>query len=96
MSTHQATPREREIHGQRVVFASAERAAIVPPGTVDLVVTSPPYWNLKDYGHPEQIGASSYEEYPFKGTLPSQFTTVPPSPASATGTASSDWTIAVQ
>ena len=63
MSTHQATPREREIHGQRVVFASAERAAIVPPGTVDLVVTSPPYWNLKDYGHPEQIGASSYEEY---------------------------------
>ena len=63
MSTHQATPREREIHGQRVVFASAERAGIVPPGTVDLVVTSPPYWNLKDYGHPEQIGASSYEEY---------------------------------
>jgi DNA modification methylase len=23
---------------------------------VHLVVTSPPYWNLKDYGHPKQIG----------------------------------------
>ncbi|HEY4348450.1 MAG TPA: site-specific DNA-methyltransferase [Gaiellaceae bacterium] len=55
--------RERELHGQRVVFASSERADLLEPGTVDLIVTSPPYWNLKDYGHPGQIGASSYDEY---------------------------------
>src|SRR6266516_2171575 len=24
--------------------------------TVHLVVTSPPYWNIKDYGNPRQIG----------------------------------------
>ncbi len=33
------------------------------PNSVDLVVTSPPYWNLKDYEQPDQIGASSYEDY---------------------------------
>ncbi|WP_436932846.1 DNA-methyltransferase [Halosimplex halobium] len=32
---------------------------------VDSIVTSPPYWNLKDYGHSDQIGAEdgSYQEY---------------------------------
>jgi site-specific DNA-methyltransferase (adenine-specific) len=33
-------------------------------GSVGLVVTSPPYWQLKDYGCEEQLGFSdSYEEY---------------------------------
>jgi DNA modification methylase len=31
--------------------------------SVDFLVTSPPYWNLKDYGHPEQIGPQEYEHY---------------------------------
>ncbi len=36
----------------------------VPDKTVQLVVTSPPYWQLKDYGSSEQIGYhSSYEDY---------------------------------
>jgi site-specific DNA-methyltransferase (adenine-specific) len=36
----------------------------VEDGSVHLVVTSPPYWQLKDYGHPGQIGFhQSYEEY---------------------------------
>ncbi|MCC6223820.1 MAG: site-specific DNA-methyltransferase [Thermoleophilia bacterium] len=56
-------PHVREIAGQRVVFGSAESPGLVPPSSVDLIVTSPPYWNLKDYGHPEQIGASTYDEY---------------------------------
>ena len=32
--------------------------------SVHLVVTSPPYWCIKDYGHPGQIGREqSYEDY---------------------------------
>lgn len=32
--------------------------------SVDLIVTSPPYWQLKDYGSPNQIGFNqSYAEY---------------------------------
>ena len=32
--------------------------------SVDLVITSPPYWQLKDYGTKNQIGYNdSYEEY---------------------------------
>jgi site-specific DNA-methyltransferase (adenine-specific) len=35
-----------------------------PDRSVHLVVTSPPYWQLKDYGPSEQIGFDdSYEEY---------------------------------
>jgi len=35
--------------------------------TVQLVVTSPPYWNARDYGHPKQIGFNDkYEEYLLK------------------------------
>jgi len=28
-------------------------------GSVDCVFTSPPYWGLRDYGHPEQVGNES-------------------------------------
>ena len=37
---------------------------IVPPTTVDLTVTSPPYFDLKDYGSKKQIGyGQSYKAY---------------------------------
>ncbi|EQD51514.1 DNA methylase N-4/N-6 domain protein, partial [mine drainage metagenome] len=37
----------------------------LPPGSVHLVVTSPPYWTLKDYrAHPDQMGAiADYEQF---------------------------------
>jgi site-specific DNA-methyltransferase (adenine-specific) len=36
----------------------------LPNSSVQLIVTSPPYWQLKDYGSEEQIGFDhSYEEY---------------------------------
>jgi site-specific DNA-methyltransferase (adenine-specific) len=36
----------------------------IPTGTIDLVITSPPYWNLKDYNHPKQIGLNlTYKHY---------------------------------
>lgn len=33
-----------------------ERLAEIEPGTVHTVVTSPPYWGLRDYGDPGQLG----------------------------------------
>lgn len=35
------------------VFA---RVKEIPPASVDFVVTSPPYWRVRDYKHPEQLG----------------------------------------
>lgn len=52
-----------EVDGQTVYFGTSEHMAEVADGSVGLFITSPPYWNLKDYGHPDQIGPSSYEEY---------------------------------
>lgn len=30
--------------------------------TFDCIMTSPPYWGLRDYGHPDQIGRESTPE----------------------------------
>jgi DNA modification methylase len=35
------------------------RLAGLPDASVDCVITSPPYWNLRDYGHQDQIGAEA-------------------------------------
>ena len=38
--------------------------AHVPDASVQLMITSPPYWNVRDYGHPDQIGyGESLQEY---------------------------------
>jgi len=51
-----------EIGDQTVHFTSSEDISAVTDA--DLVITSPPYWNLKDYGHEDQIGHDeSYEAY---------------------------------
>ena len=52
-----------EVEGQRVYVGTSEEMTEVEDSTVTLFVTSPPYWNLKDYGHSDQIGDSGYEEY---------------------------------
>lgn len=56
-------PRSIEVDNQRVFFTSSEDLGFLPPESVDFFMTSPPYWNLKEYGHPDEIGQSSYEEY---------------------------------
>lgn len=38
------------------VSAGDARDTGLPKSSVDLVVTSPPYWQKRDYGHPDQIG----------------------------------------
>jgi len=48
----------------KIVVGDARRMAEVPNESVHLVVTSPPYWQLKDYGNGGQIGFhDSYEAY---------------------------------
>lgn len=47
-----------------IIIGDARRMAEVADESVHLVVTSPPYWQLKDYGDGRQIGFNdSYESY---------------------------------
>ena len=51
------------IQYQKVFFSTSESMHQIPNGSVTLVVTSPPYWNVRDYGS-TQIGFNqSYQEY---------------------------------
>lgn len=46
------------------IIGDSRRMSEVENSSVHLVVTSPPYWQLKDYGVKDQIGFNdSYEEY---------------------------------
>ncbi len=48
----------------RVIFADSRTMPQLDDRSVHLVVTSPPYWCIKDYAHPGQIGFDqTYEEY---------------------------------
>ncbi len=48
----------------KIVIGDSRRMTELQKESVHLVVTSPPYWQLKDYGHERQIGFNhSYEEY---------------------------------
>ena len=48
----------------RIIFGDSRNMAEVDDQAVHLVVTSPPYWCIKDYHHPGQIGYDQpYEEY---------------------------------
>jgi len=48
----------------RVITGDSRKMREVNDASVHLIVTSPPYWQLKDYGSSDQIGFNhSYEEY---------------------------------
>ncbi|TKZ35094.1 site-specific DNA-methyltransferase [Brachyspira catarrhinii] len=48
----------------KIYFGDSRQLNKIPDKSVQLIITSPPYWQLKDYGTPEQIGFNdSYEEY---------------------------------
>jgi DNA modification methylase len=48
----------------KVIIGDAREMREVPDQSVHLIVTSPPYWQLKDYGTPGQIGFDdTYEAY---------------------------------
>lgn len=48
----------------KIILGDSRRMRELEDSSVHLVVTSPPYWQLKDYGHAGQVGYNdSYEEY---------------------------------
>lgn len=52
------------VAGQTVLFGNSKAMSGVPDGSAALAITSPPYWNLKNYGDADgSIGHTSYEEY---------------------------------
>src|ERR1700753_4289113 len=55
-------PRPLGRRNQILVGDVRERLAELPDGAVDCVITSPPYWALRDYGHEGQIGGEANVE----------------------------------
>jgi len=56
--------RVHEGEGVTLYRGDARDMAEVRAESIDLIVTSPPYWTIKNYRHAEQIGlGQSYEEY---------------------------------
>ncbi len=48
----------------KIIIGDSRQMKEVPDESVHLIITSPPYWQLKDYGNGKQIGFNdSYEEY---------------------------------
>jgi site-specific DNA-methyltransferase (adenine-specific) len=54
-----------EIGDAVIYFKSATKMSELPDASVNLIITSPPYWSLKDYGVVDQIGLGSgtFETY---------------------------------
>ena len=56
-------PKERQPVG-KIIIGDSRNMIEIEDQSVDLIVTSPPYWHLKDYGVPGQIGyGQSLHEY---------------------------------
>lgn len=48
----------------KIIIGDSRKMSEIPDESVHLVVTSPPYWQIKDYGGTQQIGFNdSYDEY---------------------------------
>ncbi len=58
-----ANSEKLEIDGQEVYFKSSERMDEIESGSVQLVVTSPPYWDVKEYGGAGIGFGQSYNDY---------------------------------
>lgn len=57
------SPRPLEIVGQAVYLHDSRDMKHVQTDSVQFFMTSPPYWNLKDYGTSTQIGQGEYDAY---------------------------------
>ena len=61
--SNSSQPASLSVDNQTVYFTTSENLDFLPSDSVDFFITSPPYWNLKNYGHPEEIGREGYEDY---------------------------------
>lgn len=52
-------PADSLVPGSQQFIVGDARKTELPGASVDLVVTSPPYWRKRDYGHEQQIGQES-------------------------------------
>lgn len=49
---------------RKVIHGDSRQMNLVTDESVHLIITSPPYWQLKDYGTSDQIGYhETYENY---------------------------------
>ena len=56
------SPLRKTFH--RIIMDDSRHMSEIPDDSVHLIITSPPYWHIKDYGGPGQIGhGQSYEDY---------------------------------
>lgn len=46
-----------------VIWGTSEKMDNISDGSINVVITSPPYWDLKDYFKKGQIGQESYKTY---------------------------------
>lgn len=46
-----------------IYFSSSEKMVEIKDKTIDIMITSPPYWDLKNYFKKGQIGRESYDKY---------------------------------
>jgi site-specific DNA-methyltransferase (adenine-specific) len=46
----------------KIIIGDSRNMAELPDAYVHLIITSPPYWQLKDYGSWDQIGFDDYYE----------------------------------
>ncbi len=54
---------ESQLAEPQLTFTPGDaRETGLPDNSVDLIVTSPPYWNKRDYGHADQIGQETTPE----------------------------------
>ena len=51
------------VDNQQVFFTSSEDLSFLPEESVNFFLTSPPYWNLRDYGSENEIGKEDYRTY---------------------------------
>jgi modification methylase len=62
--TTTTAPKLRYSTHHKIFLKDSQKMPEVESNSIQLVVTSPPYWNIKDYGHPDQIGyRDSLDDY---------------------------------
>lgn len=65
VSPNYITPEEKETNNisGTIIWGTSENMKKIQDNSISVVVTSPPYWDLKDYFKEGQIGQESYKTY---------------------------------